>query len=77
MVGWQNRAAAGGSGDYLWSMSIFCLETNDLSYQFSRHKSFMVALGRIDTVERDTIRIGQAEIPISETYRKAFLQAIG
>jgi hypothetical protein len=37
----------------------------------------MVALDKIDTVERDRIRIGQAVIPVSETYRKAFLQAIG
>lgn len=41
------------------------------------HKSYMVALDKIDTVERDRIRIGQAVIPVSETYRKAFLQAIG
>jgi two-component system, LytTR family, response regulator len=41
------------------------------------HKSYMVSLDKIDTVERDRIRIGQAVIPVSETYRKAFLQAIG
>jgi hypothetical protein len=37
----------------------------------------MVALGRIDTVERDVVRIGAVSVPVSETYRKAFLQAIG
>jgi two-component system LytT family response regulator len=41
------------------------------------HKSYMVALNKIDTVERDVIRIGQTLIPVSETYRKAFLQWIG
>jgi two-component system LytT family response regulator len=41
------------------------------------HKSYMVALDKIDTVERDRIRIGQAVVPVSGTYRKAFLQAIG
>jgi two-component system, LytTR family, response regulator len=41
------------------------------------HKSFMVALDKIDIVEKDTIRIRQALIPISDTYRKAFLRAIG
>ncbi len=41
------------------------------------HKSFMVALDKIDIVEKDTIRIRQTLIPISETYRKAFLLAIG
>jgi two-component system, LytTR family, response regulator len=41
------------------------------------HKSFMVALGKIDSVEKDVIRIGQTLIPLSDTYRKAFLQQIG
>ena len=41
------------------------------------HKSYMVALGKIDTVEKDVIRIGQTVIPVSDTYRKAFLQLIG
>jgi two-component system LytT family response regulator len=41
------------------------------------HKSYMVALDKIDTVEKDRIRIGQALVPVSEKYRKAFLQAIG
>jgi two-component system, LytTR family, response regulator len=33
------------------------------------HKSYMVAPGRIDTIERGEIRIGDMRIPISETYR--------
>jgi DNA-binding LytR/AlgR family response regulator len=40
------------------------------------HKSFMVALDKIDSVERDRIRISDAIIPISETYRKAFFDLI-
>ena len=40
------------------------------------HKSFMVALDKIDSVERDTILIRGAEIPISETYRKDFYRLI-
>jgi DNA-binding LytR/AlgR family response regulator len=40
------------------------------------HKSFMVALDKIDSVERDLIRIGQVEIPVSETYRKQFMQLL-
>ncbi|HLZ88571.1 MAG TPA: response regulator transcription factor [Puia sp.] len=38
------------------------------------HKSYMVALDKIDVVERDVIRVGEVEIPLSETYRKPFLQ---
>jgi two-component system, LytTR family, response regulator len=41
------------------------------------HKSYMVALSKIDTVEKDVVRIGEVAIPVSDTYRKAFLQAIG
>ena len=40
------------------------------------HKSFMVALDKIDSVERDLIRIGKVEIPVSETYRKQFMQLL-
>ena len=36
----------------------------------------MVALGKIDSVERDLIRIGKVEIPVSETYRKQFMQLL-
>jgi DNA-binding LytR/AlgR family response regulator len=40
------------------------------------HKSYMVALDKIDAVERDTIRIGEVEIPLSDTYKRAFLQLL-
>lgn len=40
------------------------------------HKSYMVALDKIDAVERDTIRIGEVEIPLSDTYKKMFLQLL-
>jgi two-component system LytT family response regulator len=41
------------------------------------HKSYMVAVARIDSVERDVVWIGEAAIPVSETYRKGFLMVIG
>jgi len=40
------------------------------------HKSFMVAMDKIDAVEKDGIRIRDIIIPISETYKKAFFQLI-
>ncbi len=40
------------------------------------HKSYMVALDKIDAVERDVIRVGAVEIPLSETYKKPFLQLL-
>jgi len=40
------------------------------------HKSFMVSLAKIDSIERDRIKIKEVLIPISETYKKDFLQRI-
>jgi len=40
------------------------------------HKSYMVAINKIDSVERDRIRIKDALIPISETYKKQFFELI-
>jgi len=41
------------------------------------HKSFMVALDKIDSVERNRIRIKDTYIPISDTYKDKFYQLIG
>jgi two-component system, LytTR family, response regulator len=40
------------------------------------HKSYMVALNKIDSIERSRIKIAGQLIPISETYKEAFLQLI-
>ena len=45
--------------------------------QFVRvHKSFIVALDKIDSIERNRIKIGDRLIPISETFRKLFFDRI-
>ncbi len=45
--------------------------------QFIRvHKSFIVALEKIESVERNRIRIADRMIPISETFRKTFFDLI-
>lgn len=36
------------------------------------HKSYMVAVDKVESIERDRVRIGSAIIPISETYRDRF-----
>lgn len=41
------------------------------------HKSYMVAPHKIDSIERNRIRIGEAVIPISETYKSYFFALIG
>ena len=40
------------------------------------HKSYMVSLDKIDSVERDRIKIKDTFIPISETYKKLFFELI-
>ena len=40
------------------------------------HKSYMVALNKIESVERDRIRIGNTTIPVSDTYKELFYQQI-
>lgn len=40
------------------------------------HKSFMVSMDKIESVERDRIKIQQIFIPISETYKAAFYDLI-
>lgn len=41
------------------------------------HKSYMVALDKIDFIERNRIRIGEKLIPIGDTYRKTFFETLG
>ncbi len=40
------------------------------------HKSFMVALSKIVSIERSRIKIADQLIPISETYKEAFFELI-
>jgi two-component system, LytTR family, response regulator len=40
------------------------------------HKSFMVALAQIDSIEKNSIKIKHQTIPISETYRDKFFSLI-
>lgn len=40
------------------------------------HKSYMVAINKIESIERGRIKIANQLIPISETYKDAFLQII-
>ncbi|MBC8088212.1 MAG: response regulator transcription factor [Phycisphaerae bacterium] len=41
------------------------------------HKSYMVALDKVESVERDRIRIRDKFIPVSASYRDAFYARIG
>ncbi|MBU2555667.1 MAG: LytTR family DNA-binding domain-containing protein, partial [Bacteroidetes bacterium] len=53
------------------------LEESLPSEQFVRvHKSYLVALNKIDRIEKNRITIGKTLIPISETYRDAFFMLV-
>jgi DNA-binding LytR/AlgR family response regulator len=41
------------------------------------HRSFMVALDKIDHIEKNRISIGDHNIPISDTYAEAFFNKLG
>lgn len=40
------------------------------------HKSYMIALDKIDSIEKDRIKIGAQFFPISETYKQRFFALI-
>lgn len=41
------------------------------------HKSYLVAIDKIDSVERNRIKIQDLSIPVSETYREEFYRKLG
>jgi DNA-binding LytR/AlgR family response regulator len=40
------------------------------------HKSYLVALNKIESITRNRIKIGSALIPVSDSYKNAFYEAI-
>jgi DNA-binding LytR/AlgR family response regulator len=41
------------------------------------HKSYLVALNKIESITRNRIRIGNILIPVSDSYKNAFYEVIG
>lgn len=41
------------------------------------HKSYLIAINKIETIERSRIHIGGALIPLGDSYREAFYKLIG
>jgi DNA-binding LytR/AlgR family response regulator len=57
--------------------SLKSLEEKLPAQKFMRvHRSFIVALDRIDAVSRNTIQIGPVTIPVSDQYKEIFSQFI-
>lgn len=40
------------------------------------HKSYMIALNKIESIERNRVKIGEHLIPISDTYKKTFYDTL-
>lgn len=48
------------------------------SSQFTRiHKSYMVSLSKIESIEKHRVKIGKELLPVSESYREGFYRRIG
>jgi DNA-binding LytR/AlgR family response regulator len=46
--------------------------------QFARiHKSYMVSLSKIESIEKHRVKIGKELLPVSESYRDGFYKRIG
>jgi two-component system, LytTR family, response regulator len=46
--------------------------------QFARiHKSYMVSLSKIESIEKHRVKIGKEMLPVSESYRDGFYKRIG
>jgi two-component system, LytTR family, response regulator len=66
------------SGKYMTLQSFLNMQELLPEPQFVRvHKSFIVAMDKIDVIERGRIRIGKASIPIGDKYKKDVGKIIG
>lgn len=58
-------------------MSMKLLEEKLLPYQFLRiHKSYIVDVNKISVVQKGLVSIGQAELPVGESYRDLLMDSI-
>lgn len=71
-------AIVGAAGKTMSLQHIKSIEEKLPSTRFVRvHKSFIVALDKIDTIERSRIFIGEAVIPIGDSFRENLFRALG
>jgi DNA-binding LytR/AlgR family response regulator len=62
---------------YLASMTTIELEKSLPSDYFLRvHKSFIIAIDKINSIERDTVRISNENIPIGITFKRALAERL-
>ncbi len=64
-----------GKTKYLVLQNMKTFEEQLMPYQFIRiHKSYIISLAHVDTIEKSSVKIGQEEIPLSESYKESFQQ---
>ena len=88
-VSYENILLIEGYGDYikvhtnnqgiiLSTLGIKLLESKLPQTNFIRvHRSYIVAIDKIDEIENKRIRIGQVRVPISETFAKKLNKRLG
>lgn len=65
------------NGNIMVLQSFKNLEESLPQNQFIRvHKSYLVAISKIESVERNRIKIGEELIPVSETYKDALMMVL-
>ena len=66
------------TGKHIMTLQTFNDFENEISSSLicRVHKSFMVSLDKIESIERDRIKIGNTFIPISDTYKEIFYELI-
>ncbi|KAA6351958.1 hypothetical protein EZS27_000755 [termite gut metagenome] len=62
----------------IMTLQSFAQMENQLpSEQFHRiHKSFIVSLNKIESIERNVVKIGEQRIPIGKNYQEEFYRKI-
>lgn len=66
------------TGKILTDQTFGSFEEQLPSSQFARiHKSYMVSLSKIESIEKHRVKIGKELLPVSESYREGFYGRIG
>ncbi len=64
-----------GKQKFLVLQNLKSFEEQLMPYQFMRiHKSYIISLTHLDSIEKSSVKIGEVEIPLSESYKEAFHQ---
>ena len=71
------RCIVTNSGKILTQQTFGSFEEQLPATAFSRiHKSYMVAIAKIESIEKHRVKIGKELLPVSESYRQQFYQLI-